>query len=89
VLLGGRNNYNSKKLCAFRDGRYKPILLNGGKYACKVALQNDIKCGGAKVPEKHRKISRKISLETALGLPDKRPSCWKKVVQWFTTGCLL
>jgi hypothetical protein len=62
VLFGGRSNYNSKKLCAFRDGGYKPILLNGGKYACKVGLPNDIKFSGTGVPERHHKISSGTAL---------------------------
>ncbi|HEX6564010.1 MAG TPA: hypothetical protein VF020_06985, partial [Chthoniobacterales bacterium] len=73
VLFGGSSNYNSKKLCAFRDGSYKPILSDGGKYACKVGLQNDIRFSGTGVPERHRKIS----LETALRLPERRLSSWK------------
>jgi hypothetical protein len=73
VLSGGRSNYNNKKLCARRDGSYKPILLNGGKYACKMGLQNDIRFSGTGVPERHHKKSS----GTALRLPERRLSCWK------------
>jgi len=67
VLFGGNSNYNREKSCAFREDSYKPILLNGGKYACKVRLQNEIRISGTGAPERHRKMS----LKTALRLPEK------------------
>ena len=69
VAVAGVNSIDAH----FRDGSYKPILLNGGKYACKVGLENDIRFSGTGVPERHRKIS----LGTALRLPERCLSCWK------------
>jgi hypothetical protein len=42
----GEKYYNSEKLWTFYGSGYKPILLNGCKYACKVGLQNEIELSG-------------------------------------------